>query len=144
MQYQQPPQMQQQQMPPQQQMGYPPQQQMGYPPQQPMQQPMYPPQQPMQQPMQTQNVTNTTVVVQGGGVTPDFHNARQPVNATCGKCNATCSTRFSSEISEKQWLFCLILFIVYFPLMCIPLCIEDMKQRKHKCGSCGHTLYKSG
>ena len=99
----------------------------GYPPQQPG----YPPQQPAPYPNQPPVVVVAAQPAVFG---------RQPMNMTCGNCNAQILTAIDYESGTLTWIICLPLFLVTGICCFIPFFIDGCKDVIHKCPNCKRML----
>jgi len=132
--------------------GIPMQQMMvpnGY--QMPMQMPMAQPiimqqQPPIAQQPQTNQTINVNVGNTGGVQFPTSKNAkygRKSKSLQCQHCNANMKTKVRYETSCGTLLVSLGLAVIQFwPCICIPCCVNDMKTARHSCPTCSRFLGK--
>lgn len=60
------------------------------------------------------------------------------VQLTCPTCKSLVTTRIEEESSSTAYLCCMLLFIVGCCVCsCIPFCMDNFKNCKHSCPSCG-------
>ena len=82
------------------------------------------------------------VVVSGGGGGNAGHanvyGQTSPTQIKCPSCGANTITRTKCEISQNQWLICIILCIVGCPCPCLPCYIPSCYRVHHNCSNCNH------
>ena len=63
-------------------------------------------------------------------------------NVWCYNCKNEVSTIASSEISSEQIFICVSFGVVgLIPCMCIPFCIKNCYDLRHRCSKCKKTLF---
>ncbi|KAM3131477.1 hypothetical protein pb186bvf_016407 [Paramecium bursaria] len=65
-----------------------------------------------------------------------------PATIQCPKCNQEIRTNLVYKLGDNGWLMVILLAIVFFPLMCLPCCLDDCKDRVHYCPKCGKKVGK--
>ena len=106
------------------------------PPPPPCEQPAasgYPPQQPAPYP-------NQPPVMVVAAQPPVF--GRQPMNMTCGNCNAQILTSIDHESGALTWLICLPLCLFTGICCFVPFLIDGCKDVIHKCPNCNRILVR--
>ena len=102
----------------------------GYQPQPAYQQPVYQPQ-PAQAPV---------IVVSGGNRAPaaNVYGCTSPTPVKCPTTGQSTVTRTKCEISQTQWMWCIILCILGCPCPCIPCYLPTCYRVHHNCSVCNH------
>ena len=63
-------------------------------------------------------------------------------NVWCYNCKNEVATIASSEISSEQICICVSFGVVgLIPCMCIPFCIKNCYDLRHRCSKCKKTLF---
>uniref|UniRef100_A0A914UKD2 LITAF domain-containing protein n=1 Tax=Plectus sambesii TaxID=2011161 RepID=A0A914UKD2_9BILA len=59
-----------------------------------------------------------------------------PAQITCPRCQRQVVTEVNYVNGTMVWIFVLVLLFIFFPLMCVPCCIDQCKDVEHFCPSC--------
>ena len=123
---------------------------MSYPPQQPAYgAPAYAPPAyaPPAYPQPAYGTTPAPVIIvkQGGDNQShvNVHGVTQSINMKCPKCEAQCNTRTKCEISQDQWMWCIIMCVLGIPCPCIPCYIPGCYRTHHHCERCNQYIGQS-
>ncbi|KAJ8724903.1 hypothetical protein PYW07_015861 [Mythimna separata] len=60
----------------------------------------------------------------------------QSTPITCKSCNELIATRVELKTSTKTHLFALLICCVFWPLACLPYCIDSCHNADHYCPNC--------
>ncbi|XP_055378378.1 lipopolysaccharide-induced tumor necrosis factor-alpha factor homolog [Condylostylus longicornis] len=55
----------------------------------------------------------------------------------CPSCHATIQTELRYETSSKTHLMALLLCLLFWPVACIPYCMDSCQSANHYCPNCG-------
>eukprot|EP00828_Plagiopyla_frontata_P007249 TRINITY_DN1337_c0_g1_i2.p1 TRINITY_DN1337_c0_g1~~TRINITY_DN1337_c0_g1_i2.p1 ORF type:complete len:152 (-),score=2.25 TRINITY_DN1337_c0_g1_i2:94-549(-) len=61
-----------------------------------------------------------------------------PTIVYCTQCQQNVNTIVIYTLGAGSWLMVLLLFLFFWPVMCLPCCLTSMQDAVHHCPSCGH------
>jgi hypothetical protein len=67
----------------------------------------------------------------------------RPQQVNCPYCRFSGFTTVRHEPGTGTWLVCICLFVFFWPLSCLPFCVDDMQDAVHYCASCGARMGRS-
>ncbi|GMR32356.1 hypothetical protein PMAYCL1PPCAC_02551, partial [Pristionchus mayeri] len=91
--------------------------------------------QPMDPSLLTTQPDRPTVIIYQT-VSPSIASTSAPYQANCPKCQQEVTTRQSFVTGTFTWLVALIVLFFFFPLACLPFCIDSCKDVHHYCPKC--------
>ena len=63
-----------------------------------------------------------------------------PKTVICRSCRKSVLTKVTYDVEAETGCIMAVLFCVFFPVTCLPLCIDRCKTAIHRCPSCGVRL----
>ncbi|CAG9319707.1 unnamed protein product [Blepharisma stoltei] len=90
---------------------------------------------------------NPVVIVQGGDATGAVQVGapgrwgNSPQQAFCPSCNRYIVTNIRYQPGAVAWIFCIIIFCVFWPLSCLPFCFTPCMDVVHRCPHCFVVLH---
>ena len=120
----------------------PPYQQAQYPPPQygygqPLVKQGYPMQN-MQDGLMGQERTQVIIIPADDENFPSRAYGRYPQEIRCISCKRKGVSAISLQVGTGAWVVALgLCFFGFFPCMCVPCCVDDCKDAKHRCSNCG-------
>lgn len=63
-----------------------------------------------------------------------------PVQMSCPNCRAVINTRVSHQPGGGTYLASLVICLLFWPLTCVPCCINECQDSVHYCPNCGTTV----
>ena len=64
------------------------------------------------------------------------------VFTVCPNCSERVRTKVKYETTNRTWCASLALFVVFWPLMCVPFCVME-KNKEHYCPNCNAKIGES-
>mmetsp|Transcript_32646 Transcript_32646/g.32356 ORF Transcript_32646/g.32356 Transcript_32646/m.32356 type:complete len:211 (+) Transcript_32646:9-641(+) len=64
-----------------------------------------------------------------------------PQQAYCPTCNKNVLTIIRNQPGAMTWIFCLIIFCVFWPCSCLPFCMPQCMDVIHRCPNCFALLH---
>lgn len=85
---------------------------------------------PQQQQVYIQQQQQPTAVYLGGF-------PEHSIQASCPYCRNTAATVTQKKNGAMTWVSCFVIGLIFWPLCCVPFCVEGCKDTVHNCSACG-------
>ena len=63
-------------------------------------------------------------------------------HVTCIHCDKATNTKVSRKLRPMAWFVGILLFICFFPLTCLPCCLDSFYCNSHTCEHCAKVVSK--